>query len=101
TAYQYAWRMTIPDPSAVTFDNHSYYAPTWSESACVATTVVGIHGQTGTWTRYTKKHALGTSWTDTYPTGYGASESTTCLNPYDYGPFVTSAHCGSHNYASG
>ena len=39
--YTYAWKFAIPDPSSVTFVNHSYYADFSSAGPCVAVTVEG------------------------------------------------------------
>jgi hypothetical protein len=63
-------------------------------------TVTGLKGDTGTWTRYTIKEAVGASWGDSYPTGYGVVETTTPKNgTWDYGPFFPSIHSGSRNVA--
>ena len=96
--YTYAWKFAIPDPSSVTFVNHSYYADFSNAGPCVAVTVEGIVGDSSTYSKYTLQNSLGTSWTDTYPTGYGASDTNNCVN-HDGGPFITSVHTGSHHYA--
>jgi hypothetical protein len=89
-AYGLAWKFTIPDPASVTFDSHSYYAPE-DEGPCVAVTVQGIYGDTSTATKYTYRNALGVSWTDTHPTGYGVASTSNCVN-HEGGPFITSVH---------
>ncbi|MCB9796316.1 MAG: hypothetical protein H6741_26780 [Alphaproteobacteria bacterium] len=96
--YAYAWKFTIPDPASVHFVNHSYYGGNWSTSntgvgSCVAVTVQGIVGDTSSYTKYTLENVLGTSWTDTYPTGYGVSDNSSCVN-HNGGPFITSIHTG-------
>lgn len=96
--YSYVYRFPIPDPAALTFNNHSYYYN--SSMTNVAVTVTGLKGDTGTWSRYTIKEAIGASWGDSYPTGYGCIESSTPKNgTWDYGPFFPSIHSGSRNIA--
>ena len=93
-AYATAHKFNIPSPSTITFVSQSYDAPTYSAAGpCVAVTVEGIHNSTFSGTRYTLQNTLGTSWTDTYPTGYGAADTTNCVN-HDGGPFITSIHTG-------
>jgi hypothetical protein len=97
--YTYVYRFGIPDPTALTFNNHSYYYNS-SMTNTGGFTVTGLKGDIGTWTRYTIKEAIGSSWGDSYPTGYGAIESTTPKNgTWDYGPFFPSIHSGSRNSA--
>jgi hypothetical protein len=96
--YSYVYRFAIPDPAALTFNNHSYYYN--SSMTNVAVTVTGLKGDTGTWSRYTIKEAIGASWGDSYPTGYGCVETSTPKNgTWDYGPFFPSIHSGSRNIA--
>jgi hypothetical protein len=104
-AYSRAWKFTIPDPSAVHFRNHSYRGPNWGTGAdqagpCVPVTVTGIVGDSSTYNRYTLQNVLGTSWTDSYPTGYGAADNANCYN-HNGGPFLTSIHTGSGNTGNG
>ncbi len=98
TAYDRAYKFNIPTPSAVTFANHSYYAPNWATVAgpCVAVTLTRIDGG-GTYsaTQYTLRNSLGTSWGDTFPTGYGVADTTTCIN-HNGDAFVHSIHSGSY-----
>ena len=102
SAYSYAYKMQLPDPGSISFVAHSYHQFFFTTAgACVPTTVTGIVGTTWSGTRYTKANSLGTSWTDSYPTGYGASESSTCVQPYSFGPFITSVHSGAGNYVIG
>lgn len=98
-SYSTAYKFAIPDPSQLTFDNHSYLGSSWSTTAgsCVAVTVNTIKGTAWSGTRYTKANSLGTSWTDSYPTGYGAVDNNTCVQNWDYGIFVTSVHTGHGN----
>ena len=99
SAYGLSWKATIPDPSAINFVNHSFYGPHWGDGAgdagpCVPIQVIGIVGDSGTYTKYTKRHVMGTSWTDTYPTAYGFADTSNCVN-HDGGPMLTSVHSGS------
>ncbi len=99
-AYEYGYKMVIPDPSIVTFDNHAAQSPTWGQSSCTATSLTAIVGESGSWTRYTKAHGLGVSWTDSYPTGYGAGDTTNCTQTYNSGAMIHSVHSGSHRGTS-
>jgi hypothetical protein len=107
-AYNFGYKFTIPDPSKVHFKNHSYRGPNWNDTdngagPCVAVTVTGIVGETASATRYTKRNVLGTSWTDSFPTGYGAINSSSCLNHPEQGPFIPTIHSGfgfSHSHPS-
>jgi hypothetical protein len=98
TAYDRAYKFNIPTPSAVTFANHSYYAPNWATVAgpCVPVTLTRIDGG-GSYsaTQYTLRNSLGTTWTDTYPTGYGVSDNTNCYN-HNGDAFVHSIHSGAY-----
>jgi hypothetical protein len=99
-SYTYVYKFNIPNPSALTFANHSYY---YNSSMTTSTvTVQGIKGDIGTWTRYTITEALGASWADSYPTGYGAvTTSTPKSGTFDGGPFFPSIHSGSRGYTPG
>jgi hypothetical protein len=97
-AYDRAYKFAIPNPSAIHFNNHSYLGGGWGTAAnqagpCVAVTVTGLHGHSFSGTRYTTQNTLGVSWGDSYPTGYGVGNTTTCIN-HDGGPFLTSIHTG-------
>lgn len=97
--YSYVYKFGIPSPSALTFNNHSYYY-NGSMTNSGAITVTGLKGDIGTWTRYTITEAIGASWTDSYPAGYGCVESTGPKSgQWDYGPFFPSIHSGSRNVA--
>lgn len=92
--YTYAYKFNIPNPSAVTFSNHS------QDNAAAMTvstvTVTGLKGESGSWTAYTFTQALGATWSDTYPTGYGAVNSSSVRGwNSNGGPFFPSIHPGS------
>ena len=92
--YSHVYKFNIPNPSALTFANHTAY---YNSSMGVSTvTVTGLKGQTGTWTRYTITESLGASWSDSYPTRYGVSSGSNprSANTND-GPAFTSIHSGS------
>ena len=100
-SYSQAWKFTIPDPSIVTFVNAAYTSPGYLQSGpCTQVTVYGIVGDTSSYSRYTLAASLSNSWTDSYPTGYGAGDSNICMHE-NAGPFVTAIHSGSHNYPLG
>jgi hypothetical protein len=98
-AYTYAYKLTIPNPSALTFDSQSYLGGKWNSTAgaCVPVQVSAVHGATWSATHYTKANSLGVSWTDSYPTGYGAGNTSNCLQDYTVGPYVTSIHSSHGN----
>ena len=56
----------------------------------------GIVGDSFVGTKYTLRHVLGTTWSDTYPSGYGVADNTDCYN-HNGGPFITSIHTGDGN----
>lgn len=96
--YTYAWKFTIPSPSSLTFENHS---ATYNSAQPIDTvTVTALQGDSGTATRQTQRYSLGHSWSDTYPTGYGAvtaSSGTINSGNYNVGPHFPSIHSGSRN----
>ena len=94
SAYSTNYKFTIPSPSSLTFVNHSYLASTWSSAGpCVAVTVTGIAGTSFSGTRYTLQNSLGNTWTDSYPTMYGAGGSSSCYNE-STGPRIPAIHSG-------
>ena len=97
--HTYASKFTIPNPSAITFDD-SGYKNNPNQGACALVTVTGLKGDTGTATRYTFTNTLSASWVDSFPTGYGAAESSSCIQYHYYGPFISNAYSGSgENYS--
>lgn len=101
TAYNRAFKFAIPDPSAITFANHSSYNPNYASDAgpCVAVTVTRLHPSITSATRYTHRNSLGTTWSDSYPSGYGAGNTSNCQN-FSSGPSVASIHSGSYRGTS-
>jgi hypothetical protein len=101
--YTYAWKFTIPSPSSLTFANHSNY---YNGSMGISTvTVYGLKGETGTYTgKQLLTESLGSSWGDSYPTGYGPvtiANGTVKGDPnaggggWNSGPHFPSIHSGS------
>jgi hypothetical protein len=103
--YDRAYKFAIPNPSAVTFENHSYYYPNEAANSappagpCVAVTLFQVGGGS-LGTQYTFQDSLGVTWTDTYPTGYGVSDQSNCINAHNGKAFVTSIHTGSYRNAT-
>lgn len=97
--YSNVYRFPIPDPSALTFENH---AVQHSSNQNVATvTVTALKGDSGTYTRYTTNRSLGATWNDGAPTGYGAIENTNPRsNTWSGGPFFPSIHRSNGGYTS-
>jgi hypothetical protein len=98
-SYSYVFRFPIPDPSALTFENH---AVQHSSNQNVSTvTVTALKGDSGTYTRYTVNKSLGATWNDGAPTGYGAVP---VENPrsstWNSGPFFPSIHRSNGGYTS-
>jgi hypothetical protein len=101
-AYTYVYRVDIPYPKSVSFDNHATYSPVRSVFTPIAATVVGLKGDTGSFTKYWVAESLGCSWGDTYPTGYGLGTNTSARGAgvsFDGGPFFPSVHSG-HGHPS-
>jgi hypothetical protein len=94
-SYSNIYRIDIPAPSALTFANHSFgYGGATMTVASV--NVIGLRGEVGTFPRWTFREALGATWSDTFPTGYGLGSNS---NPRgwngDGGPFFPSVHSSS------
>ena len=68
-------------------------------------TVYGLKGETGTYTgKQLLTESLGTSWGDSYPTGYGPvtiASDTVRSGTWNSGPHFPSIHSGSRNNARG
>jgi hypothetical protein len=94
-SYSNIYRIDIPSPSALTFDNHSfgYGGATMTVSAV---NVTGLRGEVGTFSRWTFREALGATWSDTFPTGYGLGSNSNIRGwNGDGGPFFPSVHSSS------
>ena len=94
SAYNANYKFTLPSPATVSFVSQSYLGGTFGTAGpCVAVTVTGIGGTSFSGTRYTLQNSLGNTWTDTYPTMYGAGGSSNCYQE-DTGPLIPSIHSG-------
>lgn len=92
-SYDYVYRMEIPGPTQVTFQNHSFYIN--SNLTIASVTVNGLKGDVGTWTRWTFVESLGASWSDSFPSGYGFVSNYNVRGwNGDGGPFFPSIHSG-------
>eukprot|EP01116_Phalansterium_solitarium_P009414 TRINITY_DN23529_c0_g1_i1.p1 TRINITY_DN23529_c0_g1~~TRINITY_DN23529_c0_g1_i1.p1 ORF type:complete len:524 (-),score=88.98 TRINITY_DN23529_c0_g1_i1:156-1643(-) len=98
--YDYVTWFNIPFPSNVTFDCHSADSPFRSGMTCRQVIVNYIKGGTGTLTRYTIDKALGVTWSDTYPTGYGVTSNTDCGGSFIDGPMVQTQLSGAFHGAA-
>jgi hypothetical protein len=99
-SYDYVYKFPIPNPSALTFNNHSFW---YNSSMTTSTvTVTGLKGDTSSYTRYTITESLGVSWGDAYPIGYGASSSATPKSAViNDGPFFPCVYGGSRGDSAG
>ncbi len=102
-AYTSVYAFNIPDPKLVTFVPHSQHGGftstgTTGRGACVPVKLKVIKGEKSYdgATRYTFKHSLGATWSDSYPTGYGATNDSDCVGSsgMTQGPFFISVHAG-------
>ena len=85
--------LRIPNPGIVTLANPSNAAGA-DRGDCVAVTVRTLKGIDATGaTRYWRNKSLGATWTDTYPTTYGAINSSACHNNTG-GPAFATAFTG-------
>jgi hypothetical protein len=104
-----ATKFRIPDPSIVTLQNPN--APAGEDRGdCVPVTLTTIKGRDVTGERrWTRSKSLGATWTDTYPTTYGAVASGSCYNTTVGPAFATSftgrswarRYCWSHDDQGG
>ena len=104
-----ATKFRIPDPAIVTLQNPSNSAGE-DRGDCVAVTLTTIKGPNATGARrWTRTKSLGATWTDTYPTTYGAIASSSCHNTTVGPAFATSftgrswarRYCWSHDVFGG
>jgi hypothetical protein len=100
-AHAYVYKFTIPSPSSLTFNNHSFsYNSSMTNSSGI--TVTALKGDSGTYTRYTIVEALGASWGDAYPIGYGLCSSTTPKSTtLNDGPFFPCVYGSSRSDGGG
>ena len=87
------------NPYKITFANHNRYhggvgTSTIPKMHVVGFTVKALKGDSGSAKRYALGEALGISWSDTYPTGYGFSPVNALYGTWDRGPFFPSFQSG-------
>lgn len=98
--YQYVYSIDISNnPYNITFANHNRFhggvgTANIPRMHVVAFTVRALKGETGSAKRYALAEALGVSWSDTYPTGYGFSPVNKHHSSWTKGPFFPSVHSG-------
>ena len=95
--YAYVYRIYLGNnPYNITFANHNRYNGGQPGRMHVVDFVVeALKGESGTYVRYALGEALGVTWTDSYPTGYGFNDKTTPSAVFTKGPFFPSVHSGS------
>ena len=95
--YAYVYRIFLGNnPYSITFANHNRYNGGQSGRMHIVDFVVhALKGESGTYVRYALGEALGVTWTDSYPTGYGFNDKTTPSATFTKGPFFPSVHSGS------
>jgi len=99
--YDYVYRFNIPNPAALTFANHAYLGPNSANMGVSTVTISGLKGDVGSWDRACFTEAIGSTWSDTFPTGYGfCSNGTPRGFNADGGPFFPAVHSG-HGYTGG
>ena len=95
--YAYVYRIYIEsNPYNITFANHNRYnGGRPGDMHIVGFVVEALKGESGTYGKYALGEALGVTWSDSYPTGYGFYDKTTPYATFYKGPFFPSVHSGS------
>ena len=97
--YQYAYVYRIflsKNPYKVTFLNHNRFNGGQQGRMHVTKFVVeALKGESGTYVRFALGEALGVTWSDSYPTGYGFNDKNSTNAGFNKGPFFPSVHSGS------
>ncbi|KAJ7333655.1 hypothetical protein OS493_017199 [Desmophyllum pertusum] len=95
--YTYVYRIDLKNnPYNITFSNHNRYNGGQPGRMHVTDFVVeALKGESGTYVRYALGEALGVTWGDSYPTGYGFNDKATEYAVFSKGPFFPSVHSGS------
>ena len=95
--YQYVYRIALKDnPYNISFANHNRYNGGQPGRMHVQEFIVeALKGESGTYLRFALGEALGVTWSDSYPTGYGFSEKNAPFSIFNKGPFFPSVHSGS------
>ena len=91
--YAYVYRISLgKNPRHITFANHNRYNGGQPGRMHIVDFVVEALKESGTYVRYALGEALGVTWTDSYPTGYGFNDKTTPSETFTRGPFFPSVH---------
>ena len=95
--YAYVYRIYLKNnPYNITLTNHNRYNGGQSgRMHIIGFAVEALKGESGTYVRYALGEALGVTWTDSYPTGYGFNDKTAPNAVFSKGPFFPSVHSGS------
>ena len=95
--YAYVYRIYLGNnPYNITFANHNRYnGGQPGRMHVVGFVVEALKGESGTYGKYALGEALGVTWSDSYPTGYGFNDNTTPFGSFSKGPFFPSVHSGS------
>ena len=95
--YSYVYRINITDnPYTITFANHNRFHGGQPGRMHVQDFIVeALKGESGTYVRHALGEALGVTWSDSYPTGYGFNDKTGYFSVFNKGPFFPSVHSGS------
>ena len=95
--YAFVYRILLRrNPYIVTFLNHNRYNGGQQGRMHVTKFVVeALKGESGTYVRFALGEALGVTWSDSYPTGYGFSDKNAPFSTFNKGPFFPSVHSGS------
>ena len=101
--YAYVYRISLRiNPYKVTFLNHNRYNGGQQGRMHVTKFVVeALKGESGTYVRFALGEALGVTWSDSYPTGYGFNDKNAPFSTFVKGPFFPSVHSGSRYKCSG
>ena len=102
--YQYVYRISLKDnPYNISFANHNrYHGGQPGRMHVQEFFVEALKGESGTYLRFALGEALGVTWGDSYPTGYGFNDKKASHASFDKGPFFPSVHSGSgRNQRSG
>ena len=95
--YAFVYRIFLrKNPYKVTFLNHNRFNGGQQGRMHVTKFVVeALKGESGTYVRFALGEALGVTWSDSYPTGYGFNDKNATNAGFNKGPFFPSVHSGS------
>ena len=95
--YSFVYRISLlKNPYKISFANHNRYNGGQAGRMHVTSFAVeALKGESGRYTRYALGEALGVTWSDSYPTGYGFNDKNVPNSAFSKGPFFPSVHSGS------